>query len=87
MAIKMGAIKRTILKPLFPVQNRALSCVCHKCTYSSLSDDYICKVELALITHGRTITCYHPSVDIPCGHTSKGDQGEGGEEGKPRARK
>ncbi|XP_053442605.1 39S ribosomal protein L42, mitochondrial isoform X2 [Nycticebus coucang] len=47
----------------------ALYCVCHKSTYSSLPDDYNCKVELALTSDGRTIVCYHPSVDIPYEHT------------------
>ncbi|XP_021793192.1 28S ribosomal protein L42, mitochondrial, partial [Papio anubis] len=37
--------------------------------YSSLSGDYKCKVELALIFDGRMTLCYHPSVDIPCEHT------------------
>ncbi|XP_023387333.1 39S ribosomal protein L42, mitochondrial isoform X3 [Pteropus vampyrus] len=32
-------------------------------------DDYNCKVELALTSDGRTIVCYHPSVDIPYEHT------------------
>ncbi|KAF3814573.1 hypothetical protein GH733_017731, partial [Mirounga leonina] len=27
------------------------------------------KVELALTSDGRTIVCYHPSVDIPYEHT------------------
>ncbi|KAK1339010.1 hypothetical protein QTO34_019679 [Cnephaeus nilssonii] len=31
--------------------------------------DYNCKVELALTSDGRTIVCYHPSVDIPYEHT------------------
>ncbi|XP_069908804.1 large ribosomal subunit protein mL42 isoform X2 [Oryctolagus cuniculus] len=61
--------KRTILKHLSPVQNGALYCVCHKSTYSPLPDDYNCKVELALTSDGRTIVCYHPSVDIPYEHT------------------
>ncbi|XP_077909139.1 large ribosomal subunit protein mL42 isoform X2 [Ictidomys tridecemlineatus] len=47
----------------------ALSGVCHKSTFSSLPDDYNCKVELALTSDGRTIVCYHPSVDIPYEHT------------------
>ncbi|KAM4815086.1 large ribosomal subunit protein mL42-like [Thomomys bottae] len=47
----------------------ALSRLCHKSTYSPLSDDYNCKVDLALTSDGRTIVCYHPSVDIPYEHT------------------
>ncbi|KAG8439569.1 hypothetical protein GDO86_005678 [Hymenochirus boettgeri] len=41
----------------------------YKSTYSVLSDDYNCKVELAMTSDGRTIVCYHPSVDIPYEHT------------------
>lgn len=51
------------------MQNGALSSVCRKSTYSSLPEDYNCKVELALTSDGRTIVCYHPSVDIPYEHT------------------
>ncbi|XP_032502891.1 39S ribosomal protein L42, mitochondrial isoform X2 [Phocoena sinus] len=51
------------------ISDGALYCVCHKTTYSSLPDDYNCKVELALTSDGRTIVCYHPSVDIPYEHT------------------
>ncbi|XP_053416007.1 39S ribosomal protein L42, mitochondrial-like [Nycticebus coucang] len=68
-AVKWVISKRSILKCLFPIQNGALYCVCHKSTYSSLPDDYNCKVELALTSDGRTIVCYHPSVDIPYEHT------------------
>ncbi|ELW67520.1 39S ribosomal protein L42, mitochondrial [Tupaia chinensis] len=32
-------------------------------------NDYNCKVELALTSDGRTIACYHLSVDIPYEHT------------------
>ncbi|KAI5929620.1 39S ribosomal protein L42, mitochondrial [Manis javanica] len=72
--MKMAAAKwvisnRTVLKHLIPIQNGALCCVSHKSTYSSLPDDYNCKVELALTSDGRTIVCYHPSVDIPYEHT------------------
>ncbi|ETE62989.1 39S ribosomal protein L42, mitochondrial, partial [Ophiophagus hannah] len=28
-----------------------------------------CKVELAMTSDGKTIVCYHPSVDIPYEHT------------------
>ncbi|XP_025258621.1 39S ribosomal protein L42, mitochondrial isoform X1 [Theropithecus gelada] len=75
-AVKWVMSKRTILKHLFPIQNSggtyadgALYCVCHKSTYSPLPDDYNCNVELALTSDGRTIVCYHPSVDIPYEHT------------------
>ncbi|XP_023594335.1 large ribosomal subunit protein mL42 isoform X2 [Trichechus manatus latirostris] len=51
------------------MEDGVLYCVCHKSTYSSLPDDYNCKVELALTSDGRTIVCYHPSVDIPYEHT------------------
>ncbi|XP_035113174.1 large ribosomal subunit protein mL42 isoform X2 [Callithrix jacchus] len=51
------------------ITDGALYCVCHKSTYSPLPDDYNCKVELALTSDGRTIVCYHPSVDIPYEHT------------------
>ncbi|XP_035581424.1 39S ribosomal protein L42, mitochondrial-like [Zalophus californianus] len=64
-AVKWVISNRTIRKHLFPIQIGALCCVCHKSTYSSLPDDYNCKVEFALISGGRTIACYHPSVDIP----------------------
>lgn len=60
---------RTIWKHLFQIQNGALYCLCHKSTYSSLQDDYNCKVELALISDGRRIVCYHPFVDVPYEHT------------------
>ncbi|XP_059101661.1 large ribosomal subunit protein mL42 isoform X2 [Peromyscus eremicus] len=68
-AVKWVTSNRTIWKHLFPMQNGALSSVCHKSTYSSLPEDYNCKVELALTSDGRTIVCYHPSVDIPYEHT------------------
>lgn len=69
IAFKGVISKRILWKHLFPVQNGALSGVCHKSTFSSLPDDYNCKVELALTSDGRTIVCYHPSVDIPYEHT------------------
>uniref|UniRef100_A0A8C8U2E8 Large ribosomal subunit protein mL42 n=1 Tax=Peromyscus maniculatus bairdii TaxID=230844 RepID=A0A8C8U2E8_PERMB len=70
-AVQWVTSNRTIWKHLFPVQNGALSSVCHKSTstYSSLPEDYNCKVELALTADGRTIVCHHPSVDIPYEHT------------------
>ncbi|XP_014925947.1 39S ribosomal protein L42, mitochondrial isoform X1 [Acinonyx jubatus] len=68
-AVKRVISNRTIWKHLYPIQNGALYCVCHKSTYSPLPDDYNCKVELALTSDGRTIVCYHPSVDIPYEHT------------------
>ncbi|XP_003506407.1 39S ribosomal protein L42, mitochondrial isoform X1 [Cricetulus griseus] len=67
--VKWVTSNRTIWKRLFPIQNGALSSACRKSTYSSLPDDYNCKVELALTSDGRTIVCYHPSVDIPYEHT------------------
>ncbi|XP_076994829.1 large ribosomal subunit protein mL42-like [Tamandua tetradactyla] len=68
-AAKWVISSRTILKHLFPIQNGDLYCICRKSTYSSLPDDYNCKVELALTSSGRTTVCYHPSVDIPFEHT------------------
>uniref|UniRef100_A0A2K6GH48 Large ribosomal subunit protein mL42 n=1 Tax=Propithecus coquereli TaxID=379532 RepID=A0A2K6GH48_PROCO len=68
-AVKWVLSKRAILKHLFPIQNGALYCVCHKSTYSSLSEDYNCKVKLAVTSDGRMIICYHLSVDIPYEHT------------------
>ncbi|KAM6154197.1 large ribosomal subunit protein mL42 [Erethizon dorsatum] len=67
--VKWAISKRALLKRLFPIQNGTLSCVCCKSTYSALPDDYNCEVELALTSDGRTIVCYHPSVDIPFEHT------------------
>ena len=69
MAVKWVISNRTIWKHLFPIQNAALSSSCYKSIYSSPPDDYNCKVELALTSNGRTIVCYHPSVDIPYEHT------------------
>ncbi|XP_041590472.1 39S ribosomal protein L42, mitochondrial-like, partial [Vulpes lagopus] len=68
-AVKWAISNRTVWKHLIPIQNGALYCVCHKSMYSPLPDDYNCKVELALTSDGRTIVCYHPSVDIPYEHT------------------
>ncbi|XP_037695926.1 39S ribosomal protein L42, mitochondrial-like [Choloepus didactylus] len=68
-ALKWEISSRTILKHLFPIQNRVLNHICHKSTYSSLPDDYNCKVDLALTSNGSTIVCYHLSVDIPYEHT------------------
>ncbi|XP_021030688.1 39S ribosomal protein L42, mitochondrial [Mus caroli] len=68
-AVKWAISNRTIWKHLLPIQNGALSSACHKSTFSSLPDDYNCKVDLALTADGRTIVCYHPSVDIPYEHT------------------
>uniref|UniRef100_A0A8C2LG59 Large ribosomal subunit protein mL42 n=1 Tax=Cricetulus griseus TaxID=10029 RepID=A0A8C2LG59_CRIGR len=61
-AVKWVTSNRSIWKHLFPIQNGALSS-------SSLPGDYNCNVELALTSDGRTIVCYHPSVDIPYEHT------------------
>ncbi|KAL8221685.1 UNVERIFIED_CONTAM: 39S ribosomal protein L42, mitochondrial [Gekko kuhli] len=47
----------------------AVYCSCNKSTYSALPDDYNCKVELAVTSDGKTVVCYHPSVDIPYEHT------------------
>lgn len=69
VAVKWARSNKTIWKHLFPIQNGALASACHKSTYSSLPDDYNCKVDLALTSDGRTIVCYHPSVDIPYEHT------------------
>ncbi|XP_048666494.1 39S ribosomal protein L42, mitochondrial-like [Marmota marmota marmota] len=69
IALKWVISKRTLLKHLFPGQNGALSGICHKSTFSSLPDNSNCKIELALTSDGRTIVCYHPSVDIPYEHT------------------
>uniref|UniRef100_A0A8C9A638 Large ribosomal subunit protein mL42 n=1 Tax=Prolemur simus TaxID=1328070 RepID=A0A8C9A638_PROSS len=74
-AVKWVISKRTILKHLFPIQNKPLYCVCHKSTCSLLSDDYNCKVELALTSDGRTMVCYHPFVDIPHEHTKPANFG------------
>uniref|UniRef100_A0A673T0K3 Large ribosomal subunit protein mL42 n=1 Tax=Suricata suricatta TaxID=37032 RepID=A0A673T0K3_SURSU len=68
-AVKWVISHRTLWKHFFPIQHGTLYCVCHKSTYSLLPDDYNFKVELALTSDGRTIVCYHPSVDIPYEHT------------------
>ncbi|XP_060038428.1 large ribosomal subunit protein mL42-like [Erinaceus europaeus] len=68
-AVKWVISNRTIWKHLFPLQNGTLNCVHQKSTNHSLPDDYNCKVDLALTSDGRTIVCYHPSVDIPYEHT------------------
>uniref|UniRef100_A0A670IVR2 Large ribosomal subunit protein mL42 n=1 Tax=Podarcis muralis TaxID=64176 RepID=A0A670IVR2_PODMU len=39
----------------------------YPCPMSSLS--FFSKVELAVTSDGKTIVCYHPSVDIPYEHT------------------
>ena len=39
-------------------KNRWSFMACHKSTYSSLPDDYNCRMELALTSDGRTIVCY-----------------------------
>nr|XP_004652460.1 39S ribosomal protein L42, mitochondrial-like [Jaculus jaculus] len=67
--VKWVLSNRTILKHLFLIQSKSGTYVCYKSTYSSLPDDYNCKVELSLTSDGRTIVCYHPSVDIPYEHT------------------
>ncbi|XP_036016108.1 39S ribosomal protein L42, mitochondrial-like [Mus musculus] len=65
VAVKWVISNRTIWKHLLPIQNGALSSACLESTYSSLPDDYNCKVDLTLTADSRTIVCYHPSVDIP----------------------
>ncbi|XP_006879835.1 PREDICTED: 39S ribosomal protein L42, mitochondrial-like [Elephantulus edwardii] len=66
---KWALSNRTVLKHLFPIQNGIYYCVHHKSTYSSLPDDYNCKVELALTSNGGTTVCYHFSVGILHQHT------------------
>ncbi|KAF7248502.1 39S ribosomal protein L42, mitochondrial [Varanus komodoensis] len=56
-----------IRKALIP--DAAVCCASPKSTYSVLPDDYNCKVELAVTSDGKTIVCFHPSVDIPYEHT------------------
>uniref|UniRef100_A0A8D0HER8 Large ribosomal subunit protein mL42 n=1 Tax=Sphenodon punctatus TaxID=8508 RepID=A0A8D0HER8_SPHPU len=58
-----------ILGRQVPLQGGGARCSCYKSTYSSLPDDYNCKVDLAMTSDGKTIVCYHPSVDIPYEHT------------------
>lgn len=36
--------------------------------YSSLPEDYYCKVEFDLTSDGKMRVCYHPSVDVPYEH-------------------
>ncbi|XP_032966708.1 39S ribosomal protein L42, mitochondrial-like [Rhinolophus ferrumequinum] len=67
-AVKWAQSNRSIRKHLFPIKNGAFYCVCQKSMYSSLPDEYNCKVKLALTYNGKTIVCYHP-VDIPYEHT------------------
>ncbi|XP_066447623.1 large ribosomal subunit protein mL42 [Eleutherodactylus coqui] len=38
-------------------------------SYSALPNDYNCEVKLAQTSDGKTIICYHPTVDIPYEHT------------------
>uniref|UniRef100_A0A8D0BGT4 Large ribosomal subunit protein mL42 n=1 Tax=Salvator merianae TaxID=96440 RepID=A0A8D0BGT4_SALMN len=51
------------------VTDSAVCCSSPKSTYSPLPDNYNCKVGLALTSDGKTIVCYHPSVDILYEHT------------------
>ncbi|XP_075407291.1 large ribosomal subunit protein mL42 [Tenrec ecaudatus] len=67
-AVTWTLSNRTALKHFLSIRNGVLYSVCHKST-PPLPDDYNCKVELALTSDGRTIVCYHPSVDIPYEHT------------------
>ncbi|XP_015207628.2 large ribosomal subunit protein mL42 [Lepisosteus oculatus] len=46
-----------------------LKCTHPKSTHRIFSEDYSCKVDLALTSDGRTIVCYHPAVDVPYEHT------------------
>ncbi|XP_038612817.1 39S ribosomal protein L42, mitochondrial [Tachyglossus aculeatus] len=50
-------------------QNGAVFSACHKSTYTPLPDNYNCKVELALTSDGKTVVCYHPTLDFPYSHT------------------
>ncbi|XP_051021344.1 28S ribosomal protein L42, mitochondrial-like [Acomys russatus] len=62
--VKWVTSNRTVWKHLFPIQNGTSSSACCKSTYSSLPDDYNCKVELPLTGNCRT-SVPPPSVDIP----------------------
>ncbi|XP_034982522.1 large ribosomal subunit protein mL42 [Zootoca vivipara] len=62
--MRWAAFTKQVLSP-----SASVSCACPKSTYSALPDDYNCKVELAVTSDGKTIVCYHPSVDIPYEHT------------------
>ncbi|XP_069811872.1 large ribosomal subunit protein mL42 isoform X2 [Dendropsophus ebraccatus] len=42
---------------------------CGESSYSALPDDYNCKIRLAQTSDGKTIVCFHPTVDIPYEHT------------------
>ncbi|XP_054435465.1 39S ribosomal protein L42, mitochondrial-like [Pteronotus mesoamericanus] len=70
-AVKLVLSNRALLKHLFPIQNGALYCICHKSMYFSLPDDCNCK---ALTSEGRMIVCCHPSVSIPYEHTKSSPQ-------------
>ncbi|XP_040849300.1 39S ribosomal protein L42, mitochondrial-like [Ochotona curzoniae] len=67
-AMKRVISNAAVWRHLSPIHG-ALYCVCRKSTYSPLLDYYNCKVELALTSDGRTIICYHPSMDILYEHT------------------
>ncbi|XP_036614257.1 39S ribosomal protein L42, mitochondrial [Trichosurus vulpecula] len=75
LAVVRSAFSRSLLAHTanssrqMTLQKGALGCICHKSTYTPLLEDYNCKVELALSSDGRTIICYHPSVDVPYEHT------------------
>ncbi|MEE6462595.1 hypothetical protein FKM82_001647 [Ascaphus truei] len=64
---------RSVLPSVFghtePARVDTACSLCHKSSYSALPEDYNCKVELAMTSDGKTIVCYHPSVDIPYEHT------------------
>ncbi|XP_066561498.1 large ribosomal subunit protein mL42 [Amia ocellicauda] len=65
-AFRLTCLSTRLLR--FAKQNRFqagnVKCVHPKSTYTGSSDDYACKVDLALTSDGRTIVCYHPAVDI-----------------------
>ncbi|ELW72504.1 Importin-8 [Tupaia chinensis] len=59
-----------LMAPLSEDQRRALQEVYTLAEHRrTVADDCNCKVELALTSDGRTIVCYHSSVDIPYEHT------------------
>ncbi|XP_061495558.1 large ribosomal subunit protein mL42 [Rhineura floridana] len=62
--MRLAAFTKQVLLP-----DARIYCACPKSTYSPLPDDYNCKVELGMTSNGKTIVCYHPSVDIPYEHT------------------
>ncbi|KAE8615358.1 hypothetical protein XENTR_v10008491 [Xenopus tropicalis] len=57
------------LRNMEPIGNGIANPLYYKSTYAALPDDYNCKVELAMTSDGKTIVCYHPSVEVPYEHT------------------